>query len=470
MKNELVKNFFYQGLYQITLIILPIVTIPIVSHALGAEGIGIYNYITSIITYFILFAGLGLANYGIREIALVKGDKNKLSKSFWNLELFNIFVVIIVILVYIVFLFFVNNRLYFLISGITLLATLFDISWFYYGIEDFKSVTTINLIIKLLSFISIVILIKDKDDLGLYFLIQSLSVLLSNLSLWIFLVGRIFFVKPNIKESIRHFKPALKYFIGKISITLYTNMNKTLLGLIVSSVAVGIYSNSLQLITIFVTLIGTMDTVLMPHMTNLYAENSSDKMIRTMEKSINIQLYFSVPLMFGIILTNKKMIPWFFGSDFLLLNKTVPILSLLVIIMPLGISIVKQYLMPMNRIRQFNISVIVAAIVSITLNLFLLPKYGIYGAVISTLISELLVTLIRVYDLLKNTSFRFDIIGILSYIVCSIAMYLVVYCLSISMNSSIITTLFQSFLGVVIYFILSGVFKINPILSFFKND
>lgn len=470
MKSKLIKNFLYQAIYQMTIIILPIITIPIVSHALGAEGIGIYNYINSIVTYFILFAGLGLSNYGIREISIVRENKQELSSTFWHLELFNLFIVIFIMICYVLFLFFVQNKLLFTISGISLLASLFDISWFYYGIEDFKLITIINLLIKILSFISILFFINSSNDLWVYFLIQSVSVLFSNLSLWLFLSDKIIWIKPNFKKVVSHFVPALKYFIGKISITIYTNMNKTLLGILVSSIAVGIYSNSLQLITISVAIIGTMDTVLMPHMTKLYSNNKSNLMIETMEKSINIQLFFSIPLMFGIILTNKKMIPWFFGSDFLLLNKTVPMLSLLVIIMPLGISIVKQYLMPMNRIRQFNISVIVAAIVSLTLNLFLLPKYGIYGAVISTLISELLVTLIRVYDLLKNTSFRFDVISILSYIVCSIAMYLVVYCLSISMNSSIITTLFQSFLGVVIYFILSVVFKINPILSFFKND
>ncbi|UNM89970.1 polysaccharide biosynthesis C-terminal domain-containing protein [Vagococcus sp. CY52-2] len=470
MKKKLIHNIIYQGLYQLTLIILPIITIPIVSHALGAEGLGIYNYVSSIVSYFILFAGLGLANYGIREIAIVKDNKYKLSMKFWELEIFNIEIISIILLLYFIFLLFVGNKLFFLISSFSLLATLFDISWFYYGIEDFKSISIINFIIKILSFICILLFVKDINDLWLYFGIQSMSVFLSNLSLWIFMRNKILWIKPDLKRINRHFKPASRYFIGKISLTLYTNMNKTLLGLMVSSVAVGLYSNSLQLITIFVTLIGTLDTVLMPHMTKLFSDNNHSKMIDTMEKSLDLQFFLSIPLMFGIVLVNNKMIPWFFGSDFELLNVTVPILAPLVVIMPLGISIVRQYLIPKNKIKEFNISVIVAAIISILLNVILLPIIGMYGAIIATFVSECLVTIIRLYDLKKNTTFRFSFKKILIYITSSIVMYIVVYVITKDMNANIITTIIQGVFGMIIYFIVTMLFKENVFMKFMRTE
>lgn len=468
--NKLIKNVLYQGLYQITLIILPIITIPIVSHSLGAKGLGIYNYITSIVSYFILFAGLGLANYGIREIAIVKYDKKELSSKFWELEFFNIIVITVILAVYCVFLIYQKNNLYFIISFISIFATLFDISWFFYGIEDFKAISIINFIIKIISFILIVTFIKNYEDLWLYFGIQSTSVLASNISLWLFLKNKVIWVKPSLAHSINHFKSASRYFIGKISLTLYTNMNKTLLGLLVSSVAVGLYSNSLQLITIFVTLIGTLDTVLMPHMTKLFSDNNHSKMINTMEKSLDLQFFLSIPLMFGIILVNNKMIPWFFGNDFVLLNITVPILAPLVVIMPLGISIVRQYLIPRNKIKEYNISVIIAAIASIILNILLLPIIGIYGAIIATFISECLVTIIRLYDLKKNTTFRFSLKKILIYITSSIVMYIVVYVITKDMDANIITTIIQGVFGMVIYFIVTMLFKENVFMKFMRTE
>ncbi len=143
----------YQATYQLLLIILPLITIPIVSNALGVRGIGIYNYVNSIITYFTLVAALGLANYGIREIASVREDKQLLSRKFSELLQFNVIVAFFVAIVFILFVLLIKRyQIYFLISGLAIIACMFDISWFFAGIEDFKVVTLSNLIIKIISF------------------------------------------------------------------------------------------------------------------------------------------------------------------------------------------------------------------------------------------------------------------------------------------------------------------------------
>ncbi|MBO0419507.1 O-antigen/teichoic acid export membrane protein [Vagococcus fluvialis] len=469
MNKKIIENFLYQGLYQVTIIILPIITIPIVSHALGVEGVGIYNYITSIVSYFILFAGLGLATYGIREIATVKESKESRSKKFWELEFFNIIIVCIAVIIYTLFLLIVDNKVYYVLSGISLLATLFDISWFYYGIQDFKHISLINIGIKIISFLSILIFINQKDDLVIYFLIQSLSILISNISLWIFLKEKVIWIKPTLSGSLSHLKPALNFFIGKISITLYTTMNKTLLGIFVTTAAVGLYSNSLQLITMIVVLIGVLDTVLMPYMTSLFTNEEEDSLIKLMEKTIDLQLFFSIPLMFGIILTNSKIIPWFYGEEFTYLNKTIPILAPLIVIMPLGISLVRQFLMPKNNIKQFNISVIIAAFVSVVINLLLLPSIGIWGAIIATLISEFTVTAVRIKDVLKNSNFKFKLRNISAYFFSGLLMLGITYILTKEMTASITTTLIQVVIGIIIYMLSTYILKKNILFNLKKE-
>lgn len=468
--KKVTSNFFYQTIYQLTLLILPIITIPIVSHALGTSGLGLFSYVTSISSYFVLFAGLGLTNYGIREIASVQKDKYKLSEKFWSLEFFNIVVAIIVVLTYLIFLYIVKFDIFFLISGITVIATIFDISWFYYGIEDFKQITLINMIVKLLSFLFIVLLISDYSDLKLYFLIQSISVLVSNFSLWFFIKNKVYFVKPNFKTITNHFKPALAYFVGKASITIYTTLNRTILGLLSTTVAVGLYTNSLQMTTMFIGLVGTLDSVLMPHMTGLISNKKQNEVIELMMITINAQLYITIPLMFGLIVVNEKLIPWFFGNEFSYLSYTVPALAPLIIIIPLGTSIVRQYLVPMNNVKKFNISVIVAAIVGVLSNLIFIPLLGIWGAIISTLLSELIVTGIRLNELLKTTQFKFKIKNIMIYICCSVVMFILVFLLTQNMNETIFTTLIQGFLGGGIYFFLTTILRQNPILKIFLKD
>ena len=78
-------NFMYQSIFQLMKIILPIITIPIVSKALGPSGIGTYNYTNSIAQYFVLIAGLGVGVYGNREIAIAREKKDTLSQKFWEL-------------------------------------------------------------------------------------------------------------------------------------------------------------------------------------------------------------------------------------------------------------------------------------------------------------------------------------------------------------------------------------------------
>lgn len=470
MNKKIIENFLYQGLYQITIIILPIITIPIVSHTLGVSGVGLFNYITSIVSYFVLFAGLGLANYGIREIATVKESIESRSKKFWELELFNIIIIICVLVIFIIFLNFVPNRIFFFVSGISIFATIFDITWFYYGTQDFKHITLINIFIKLLSFFAILFFINTKDDLLTYFFIQSISVLFSNISLWFFLRKKIIWIKPTLKRAFSHLKPALHFFIGKISITLYTTLNKTLLGFFGTTIFVGLYSNSLQLISMMVVLIGVIDTVLMPHMTSLFVNNEEENVIRIMEHTIDLQFFFSIPIMFGIIATNEKIIPWFYGNEFSYLQKTIPVLAPLIVIMPLGVSIARQYLMPKNKIKKFNISIVVAGIVSVIVNLLLIPSIGIWGAIIATVVSESIVTLIRVTDLLKNTSFKFRKNNILFYFLSGILMYSCVVFFTRNLSASIITTCTQGIIGVVVYLLITTIFRKNPIYEFLNQN
>ena len=85
MKKSITKNYIYNLIYEIITIVIPIITTPYLSRVLGAENIGIYSYTLSIVTYFVLFGSLGVAMYGKREIAYVQQDKEKRTKTLWEI-------------------------------------------------------------------------------------------------------------------------------------------------------------------------------------------------------------------------------------------------------------------------------------------------------------------------------------------------------------------------------------------------
>lgn len=327
MKN-IARNFIYQSIFQIMKIVIPIITIPIVSMALGPAGIGIFNYTNSIAQYFVLVASLGVAMYGNREIALAYNRQEDISKLFWEIVVFKAILTLAVFFIYIAVVSFLPNSNYFYFQSLTILAVLFDISWFFMGIEDFKLTSVSSLFVQIITFVLILLFIKDSNDVGIYILIQTAGIFVSQVLVWFFIKPYITFQKINLKKSFSHIKGSFEFFIPQVAITLYTNLNKTLLGLFIGASAVGFYTNSLTLNTVFITIITTLDIVLLPHMSGLFAKKNVERIVELMDKTIDLQLFFSLPIMFGMLTVYDKLVPWFFGEKFLFINNVIPFLLL----------------------------------------------------------------------------------------------------------------------------------------------
>lgn len=464
--KKLIENFFYQASYQVLLIILPIITIPIVSRALGPSGIGEFNYVNSIVNYFILVAGLGIANYGTREIAVVRNNRNKLSITFSEIVLLNLLASGITLMVYMIFAFFSSSSLFFITQGITIFSCIFDITWFYNGIEDFKKITIRNFLIKVLSFICILLFVKKSDDLVIYFLVTAGSALLSQLCLWINIKKYVSFSKVSLGAVTAHLKPATEFFVAKIAMTLYQNTSKTILGLMTTMTIVGYYSNAMTLVVMAGSIVNAMNTILIPRMSNLFSEDREDKMIELMEKVIHLQLYFTIAITFGIIAINEKMIPWFYGSEFSSLKTIVPLLAPVVIFQSLQMAIAAQYLIPKKQMRDYNISVLIGAIVTTALNVILIPFFGVYGAVAGIFFGYLTICVLRSHTLIKDTAFRFNFVQILKFIISGVGMLDICIFLTKGMAANIITTVVQIGIGVISYVVISTILGASPIVSF----
>ena len=214
MKKEN-KNFLYNVIYQLFIYIFPLITVPYTSRILGASNIGIYSYTYSIISFFMLVAMLGINNYGNRAISRVRDDKDKTSYTFCSIYYLQLMLAIIVLIVYLIYVIFFCNeyKLIFLLQTFNLFSTLFDINWFYFGLEKFKLTITRNIIIKVISTILIFIFVKSKSDLWIYTLIMSISILISQLYLVGILHKYITLRKIPVKECLKNLKGCAILFI-----------------------------------------------------------------------------------------------------------------------------------------------------------------------------------------------------------------------------------------------------------------
>lgn len=460
-KKSIMKNYIYNTVYQLLTLILPLVTTPYVSRVLGAENIGIYSYTISISTYFILFGSLGIALYGQRQIAYEQGKKKKLSRTFWEIVLLR-FVTMIISITIFYFLFVNGNQyqIYYKILLLELLANCFDISWFFQGMEDFKRTVTRNTIIKIISVISILVFVKKEEDLPVYFLIYSLSTLIGNMSLWLYLPQYLKKVKIKQLNPFIHLKSTILLFIPQIAIQVYTVLDKTMIGVIIpDKTEVGYYEQSQKIIKMLLTVITSLGTVMLPRIANSFANGEKNKIKEYITKSFNMVFFLSFPMILGIISISDIFVPIFFGQGYEKVALLMKIISPILLFIGLSNVTGTQYLLSMKRQKEFTISVIAGAVTNFIMNMLLIQKLGAIGASIGTVIAELTVTSIQIYFLRKEINFKSIFINSINYFIASVIMFIICLILSKLVDSETILLILKIGIGAFSYVIMLIILK-----------
>lgn len=460
-KKSITKNYIYNVAYQILITILPLITTPYVSRVLNAEAIGIYSYTISITTYFILFGSLGVALYGQREIAYYQTDKIKRSKIFWEINILRFVTMTIAMVIY--YFIYVRQgeyKIYYEILLIELLANCLDISWFFRGIEEFKKTVVRNTIVKLISVVLIFTLVKSVDDLYKYFIIYVLSTAIGNISLWLYLPKYIEKVKINELNILKHLKPTIILFIPQIAVQIYTVLDKTMIGMIVSDKAeVGYYEQSQKIIKLLLSIITSLGTVMLPRMAATFANGDNDKMKEYMKKSFNFVFLLAFPMIIGIDSVASKFVPLFFGNGYEKVTNIIYIISPIILAIGLSNVVGTQYLLPTKRQKEYTISVICGAIINFILNMILIRMFKSLGASIATVIAEFSVTAIQLFAIRKDMNIKKIVNLSKKYLVSTIVMGIVVLLIGFKGNNSWTTIIIQGISGMVTYLVMLIILK-----------
>ena len=144
-------------------------------------------------------------------------------------------------------------------------------------------------------------------------------------------------------------------------------------------------------------LINGLGVVMLPRISALSVSNESNKIEKYVNTSIVLSLWAGMALCFGIKAVDTDFIPFFFGKGYTRCAELLEWLSVVIIIKAISNVLRTQYLIPMEKDREFNISVIAAAIVNVIFNYILIPIYGAMGAVIGTLVAESIVLILYCY-------------------------------------------------------------------------
>lgn len=421
---------------------------------MGAEKIGLYSYSYSIATYFGLFILLGLNNYGNRTIASVGIEsKDKLSKTFWSIYIMQLVMSVLVISIYIFYtVCLAPDKIMAWIQIIYLFSVCLDINWFFFGIEQFKLTVIRNTIIKILNVFFILMFVKSEKDIYLYSLIMVIGMLISQITLWIYLKKYIVFIKVNLDDVRNHIMQNFILFIPVIAISLYTIMDRVMLGIMSNMSEVGFYESAAKLTNIPTSIVTSIGTVMLPRISNMIANGKSDETLVYIRKSLNISVILSSTMSFGLAAISKEFVPLFYGNGFEKCIYLVPFLVSTSIFISWANVIRTQYLIPYKKDKVYIISVFLGAIVNVLINFILIPKFKSFGAVIGTVIAEFVVCLYQTYTVRNELRIIESIKENAPYFFGAILMYALIF--NISINSNFILTLIIKILvGIFIYII-----------------
>ena len=404
LKKSTGQNFIYNLVYQLLLILVPFITTPYISRILGADGIGKYSYAQSLVAYFVLLASLGANLYAQREIAQVQRQETLRTQKFMELMTLRLITVGVALSLFFVLIFpnSEDRHLYFLAS-LEIVAVVFDITWFFQGIEQFRSIVLCNGSIKLLSVFLILIFVKQKQDLYNYILIYCGSILLGNVSLWTQLPRYLSHRKLFCLHPFSHAIGILRLFFPQVAIQIYTVLDKTMLGLLRhSDFENGYYEQSQKIAKIPLSIITAFGVVMAPRIASLHGQGKNEIIQKLINRSFRFSLALSFPIVAGFFVISSRFVPLFLGRGY---DPVINSLYFSVLLVPaIGLSNVTgmQYLVPTGKERFFTFSLVIGACINFFFNLYLIPKHGEKGAIIASVFAEYSICFLQLWMVRKE--------------------------------------------------------------------
>ncbi|MGL4533673.1 MAG: flippase [Fusobacteriaceae bacterium] len=397
MEVRSLKYNFSMGVIRMVVgMFFPIILMPYVNRILNPESIGKIEYVNTIVNYFVMFSALGIPVYGVREVAKYRNDLKDLTKIFLELSLILFFTNVIVYVFYFSAINYYQamkeQKLLFYIFSLNILFTTFGFEWFYEGIEDQKFITIRSTVVKIISGLSIFLLVKNSQDYKWYALILAMGSVIGNIFNLINLKKYLKINKSIFKElnPIRHLKYVMITFAAGVSIAIFTKIDIIMLGQISGMNSVALYNMPVKFITLIKSVITVLGATLLPRLTNLYKENLQkyNDHLKKLASALLLYCFLFSTLLF---ILSEEIIKIFGGESFFESILTIKILSVIVIFSGIAYFTGIIILYSQKKDKIFLYAVLVASLVNFILNYNLIPKYNQNGAAVATSVGEICV-------------------------------------------------------------------------------
>lgn len=422
------KNFGYNLILTLCNYLFPLITYPYVSRVLGADKIGVCGIVDGIVNYFVIFSMLGIGSYGVREIARCGSDLKRRSSVFTNLFIVNVLLTIISVAILVVAtLYFDRLQPYkpFLFIGVLkIVFNLFLIEWFFQGIERFKYITLRSVAVNTVYVVSVLLFVKNSNDVLLYYLLTTLVVVVNALCNWY--CSRAF-RQWNFKGLCITgcLLPIFTFGYYRVLTSMYTTFNVIFLGFVAGDTQAGYFTTATKLYTILMAVFTAFTTVMIPRVSAMLHAGEHNKLQRMANDTFDLLFLLSLPLIIFVLFFSPQIISLLAGSGYEGAILPFRIVILLLIVIGMEQIVVQQFLMASPSNRPIMIVSTLGAFTGIAVNLWLTPRYGAVGSALAWSFSEVAVLVAGLFMMKRYVSVDIEFSRIMNSLLYSLPYVLI---------------------------------------------
>ena len=399
------------------------------ARTLGATGFGQIAFAAAVVAQFGTALAAGVSEVGSREVARQPARIRRIAASGSVARLIGALAAIaMVVLLAFVLPIEPTMRKVTILSALFLIPLALDTSWVYKGTGETRKVGVALFLAQISSLALILILVRGAGDVARVPVVQAAGDFVAAAFLgFTLLKGR--WKIPDRRSLLELPAKSGMITISRSLRTIIVSFDVILLGLMVASSEVGLYSAAYRIVFFVMAVMYASHVAFLPDM--MRSGSDVSRLSPILSRAIELSLSAVMPFVAGGVLIAPALLSAVFGRAYR--DGAVPLQLLLVSVLLISIhGTTRNVFLATGKMGLETTIVAVGVAVNIILNLILIPRAGITGAAIATVIGEAVILVLAVFSVLKLGVRPRISRALLSPIIAGVVLMLVIIALGVN--------------------------------------
>ncbi len=465
LSTKIAYNTIIQIISKILATIIGLAVIAIITRYLGQVGFGEYTAAITFLSFFGIIADLGLTLVTIQLISKHGADQDKILGNLLALRLVS--ALLFLGLAPLMVLFFpysydVKQAVFIAAFSFLFIALNQILVGLFQKQLRMDRVSIAEVVSRLVLLAGIIVVAKTNSGLGGIMIATVISSLASFL---LHLIFSFSFARIRLRFDWKYWKVILR-LSWPLAITIALNLiylktdtlllsiihRKSEIGIIAE---VGIYGAAYKVIDVLITLPFMFSGIILPLLTKSWEKNNLKNFKQLMQKSFNLMVIFTIPMIVGTQLLASDIMTIIAGPEFSLSGPILQILIFAAGIIFVG-NIFAHAVIAINKQKQIISAYLFTAVSALALYFLVIPRFSYFGAAYVTIYSEAVISIASIYMIWKYTHFVPNVSIIFKSLMASLGMLISMYFLQ---YLGVFSLLYIIIVAVISYFIFIFIFK-----------